>query len=540
MEVPDNDGTNYASWDKALPKSQRRRIADVVRTLPDGLLRREEYGPNWLPGGWEQLANRIENRQFAAQEIEAAIWDASFDAKLASDVLRKAGFVGIVYPAEYRSGGRSDGAKNYVIFDEADAKIVGKTRFFRTPEGEAYGFVKDGKIYIDPRVALAESRVHEYSHLWAEGLRHANPEAWERLKAEMLKDKALNEYVKKLYPELEGDGLVEEVFAHFSGKRGAERLRAEYERMSAEAREREGLTGVARVKAMFDKLRKLLSGFWQRSRDLFAGKREGIEELTGEEFADMALGDLLGGFDPRGARAEKDGNYGSDRNDRNDGELGEREVRNVVVKSEDLPLPRNMKEAVEAVKRMERPFINDDQGKEIVVASNAVKHSSIQDHDGTDARCMGIIDRIIKNAVKIGNLPIDADEAGHTHAVEVYYCPVNIDGVQYSARMVVKQYENRGMVLEDFRLYDLTAKKGKTDASTVVRGASALAPTSASVSSYKVKELVHSTQEGDRKLLGLGAGVGLRFERGGGLPWMPAWQRGAAERRVARGRLALW
>ena len=236
---------------------------------------------------------------------------------------------------------------------------------------------------------------------------------------------------------------------------------------------------------------------------MFAGKREGIDKLTGEEFADMALGDLLGGFDPRKAR-RGNGNDGRNRN----GGLGEREVRNMVVKSEDLPLPRNMKEAVEAVKRMERPFINDDQGKEIVVSSNAVKHSSIQDHDGTDARCMGIIDRIIKNAVKIGNLPIDADEAGHTHAVEVYYCPVNIDGVQYSARMVVKQYENRGMVLEDFRLYDLTAKKGKTDASTVVRGASALAPTSASVSSYKVKELVHSTQERDRKLLGLGASRG--------------------------------
>lgn len=31
--------------------------------------------------------------------------------------------------------------------------------------------MKDGKIYIDPRAAPAESRVHEYSHLWAEGLR---------------------------------------------------------------------------------------------------------------------------------------------------------------------------------------------------------------------------------------------------------------------------------------------------------------------------------------------------------------------------------
>ena len=76
--------------------------------------------------------------------------------------------------------------------------------------------------------------------------------------------------------------------------------------------------------------------------------------------------------------------------------------------------------------------------------------------------------------------------------------------VQYSARLVVKQYENRGIVLDEFQLFDLHSKQEKTEASSVVRGENALTPTSASVlSGYKVKDLIHSTQAEDLKLLGL-------------------------------------
>ncbi len=48
-------------------------------------------------------------------------------------------------------------------------------QFFRTSRGKVYGFVKDGKIYLDPRIATSESAVHEYSHLWSEALEKANP-----------------------------------------------------------------------------------------------------------------------------------------------------------------------------------------------------------------------------------------------------------------------------------------------------------------------------------------------------------------------------
>ena len=129
VDIPDNDGTNYISWDKTLPKAHRRRIAEVVRTLPEELLQRDTHGPNWLRGGVEQLANMIEREQYAGKDIVEKLRDAIGDSKRTSEIFYEAGFVGTEYPSQYMSGGRKDGSKNYVIFNAGDAKIVDRTRF---------------------------------------------------------------------------------------------------------------------------------------------------------------------------------------------------------------------------------------------------------------------------------------------------------------------------------------------------------------------------------------------------------------------------
>ena len=210
-------------------------------------------------------------------------------------------------------------------------------------------------------------------------------------------------------------------------------------------------------------------------------------------------------------------------------DVGEREIENIVVDTSKTPLPDSRNAALDAVSKLKRPFINEDQNKEIIVSNTSVRHSSTQDHGFVDVRCMGIIDRIIRKAVKIGEIPVDENEQGHTHKIEVYYCPVNIDGSQYSARLVVKQYENRGCVLEDFQLYDLHARQEKTGASYAVRGDKALTPTSAPVFSYKVKDLIHSTQENDIKLLGLDENK-LKFSVREDRDYMDAVEKGDEEK----------
>ena len=92
---------------------------------------------------------------------------------------------------------------------------------------------------------------------------------------------------------------------------------------------------------------------------------------------------------------------------------------------------------------------------------------------------------------------------GVIHQVEVYYCPVNIDGTQFSARLLVKRYENNGRVIEHLQLYDLSAKQKKSDAENSQMGQPALTSTIASDLRYKVKDLIHTSQVQDKELLGI-------------------------------------
>ena len=293
VEIPDNDGTNYLSWDEPLTDEQLERIALAGRQSKEFA---ENFDLRNDPLAWAKVNEKSRRGDNVYSTLSNML-----GARKASELLSQAGFVGIEYPAQYRSGGRDDGAKNYVIFDEGDLKINSKAQFFRTGSGEVYGFVSDGKIYIDPRVASAETPVHEYSHLWADALKRANPEAWERLKETMLGEKDVLEHVKRLYPELEGDELLAEVFSHYSGKRGAERLRADMER---EVKNAEGVFAKARVARVFDIIRRALSRFWEMARDLFAGKNSMLNGMRAEDFADMAMADMLRGFDPHGVEKE--------------------------------------------------------------------------------------------------------------------------------------------------------------------------------------------------------------------------------------------
>lgn len=180
-----------------------------------------------------------------------------------------------------------------------ESVMEGQPMFFKTEDGEVLGYTLNGEIYIDPRVATPDTPIHEYTHLWAQGLRSSNPTAWAQLTEEMksVEDGRLWEYVRGRYPELENeDELTEEVFAHYSGKRGRERLEAD---MREEMSKTHDVFEKAKVATMFHKLREILSNFWNMARDLFAGKVEGIENLTAYDFADMVLGDLARGFDPR-------------------------------------------------------------------------------------------------------------------------------------------------------------------------------------------------------------------------------------------------
>ena len=183
-----------------------------------------------------------------------------------------------------------DEAKNYVIFNGKDAKITDHVRFFRTADGEAYGFTVDGKIYIDPKIANSETSVHEYAHLWASALRQSNAKEWANVVG-LMKDTAVWEEVKKRYPELTTDDeIADEVLATYSGRKGAERLRKEMEETTKQG----SIFDKAEAMSAMQKIRQALDTFWKSVADFLH-----IHYTTAEEVADRVMKDLLDGVDPR-------------------------------------------------------------------------------------------------------------------------------------------------------------------------------------------------------------------------------------------------
>ena len=182
-------------------------------------------------------------------------------------------------------------------FNESKSDI----RFFRTADGNAYGFTVGGKIYIDPRIATADTPIHEYAHLWASAMQKLNPNEWENI-VKLMKGTPIWEEVKRNYPELTTDNeIADEVLAFYSGSRGAERLREEHAKI---------LKGngnvVEKVKAInaIKRVREALKRFWKNVAEWF-----GIHFTTAEEVADKVLSDLLNGVNPTLAGVENDIRY---------------------------------------------------------------------------------------------------------------------------------------------------------------------------------------------------------------------------------------
>ena len=285
VEIPDDNGSNYLDWNGHPAESL---LKDVGSFLESNGFERVQDSPVRYEKGESTV---VLNPNATGADLYAELREALGSDKKASQALAELGCIGIKYPADNMRGGREDGAKNYVIFNENDAKITDHTRFLRTADGEVYGLVKDGRIYLDPKVATLETAVHEYTHLWGDMLRRKDSEQWSHTVKE-LKNSVLWEEVKESYPELKTDDeIADEVLSTFSGRRGAERLREEARRVA------DGEGGVfTKAKAIetLERVKEAIARFWEGVARMFGINRyRSVEEL-----ADMAIKDLLDSKNP--------------------------------------------------------------------------------------------------------------------------------------------------------------------------------------------------------------------------------------------------
>ena len=383
-----------------------------------------------------------------------------------------------------------------------ESVMEGQPMFFRTKDGRAYGFVKDGRIYIDPRIATAETPIHEYCHLWASAMRELNPKEWRNI-VELMKGTAVWDDVKRLYPELKTDDAIgEEVLAHYSGRRGAGRLRAEQEKIlggNGDVLEKAAaLSAIGRVK-------EALKRFWKGVADWF-----GIHFTSAEEVADKVLSDLLNGVNPvsamkseRGgvryeanseeaeivAKAKADGTYMKAPNG-NASKLSPRQwvqVRTRAFKEwfgdwekrariEKLrnsePIVRkgdeykgryelNSRSAEDyVIHSLRGEYPNNDTGDVIRItrASRKVAHHDAENE--VHLRSIAYIPEMIKNAVFIEERV--NEKSGRFDSYRYYVVGLKIGGVDYTAKLVVgvkggeSYYDHSLTEIEKNNLIDLT------------------------------------------------------------------------------------
>lgn len=285
VDIPDDNGRNYLDWNGHPAESL---LKDVSSFLESNGFERVQDSPARYEKGESTV---VLNPNATGADLYAELQEALGSDKKASQALAELGYIGIKYPADYMRGGREDGKKNYVIFDEKDAKITDRVRFFRTAKGEAYGFTVGGKIYIDPKIANTETSIHEYAHLWAAALRGQNPKEWQNI-VELMKGTSVWDEVKKRYPELNtDDDIADEVLATYSGRRGAERLREEQRKIAGG---KGGVFEKAEAISALERVKQALRKFWKSVADFLH-----IHYKSAEEVADRVMKDLLDGVDPR-------------------------------------------------------------------------------------------------------------------------------------------------------------------------------------------------------------------------------------------------
>ena len=298
VEIPDDNGENYLHWEKIPNEKVKGKIINALKEFfrPDISIYRQDFERSSKSNLSDEqfLDLQVENilfSTFKGKEIYERLSREFGEDEIASKFLAQdAGIVGISYPSKFHIGGRYDGPRNYVIFKEADAKITGKVRFFRTADGHAYGFTIGGKIYLDPRIASAETPIHEYAHLWSSALREINPKEWKNI-VELMKGTSVWDEVNRLYTELRTDDeIADEVLAQYSGRRGAERLRKE---MDALQKSDSSITEKAASVIAIRNIRKALNDFWHNVARLL-----GIRYTSADDVADSILRDMLKGKKP--------------------------------------------------------------------------------------------------------------------------------------------------------------------------------------------------------------------------------------------------
>lgn len=342
VEIPEDNGGNYLHWEDVVPKKIETAVKErLLERLSEG------QGEAYKTDLKQELDDVFKYSDFDGNSLYNNISAYLGGDKQASLFLLDMGFVGISYPAEATTGGRADKAKNYVIFNESDARITDRVEFFRTANGTVYGWAVNGKVYLTPDGINPNTPVHEYTHLWASVMEKNNPEEWakivEGLKASPMWNEVLaDEGYRDIWNN--DNRVASEVLSRLAGR---ENYRREMERAQREIDNVTNPIEAAERITFRESVKQAMQRFWDNVKRLFQKITGKAGEGSWNDFAEMPLRDFWAGVKPEATGSPLDKMFIGEQGAANLDKAQEGDV--LYRTSEEIEIPRLTKKKVEEI-----------------------------------------------------------------------------------------------------------------------------------------------------------------------------------------------
>lgn len=311
VEIPDNNGINYIPYNDHLSLLQLRIIGDALESDGWTVVRGSNDLPRYEKDGVSITLNPRATGADVYEELSQAFGalQPTIDPRnarrgapmLASDFLHKCGFVGIEYPSQFRSGGRSDGAKNYVIFNEGNAKIINRTEFLTTSDGKVYGWHDNEGIHLTEDGFNPDTPLHEYTHGFMEMLRRIDVDKYNRIVSGLRESEVWKEVLDDPeYQHIKDNevAVASEVAARLSGRENARRVKTEFDFSKG------NIFTTANAIAALERAKNALRDFWDTVAEWFGAKLD--KAVPADRFARMTLRALDKGVNPDAVLDESD------------------------------------------------------------------------------------------------------------------------------------------------------------------------------------------------------------------------------------------
>ena len=292
VEIPDDTGTNYLSWDGMVSVSEQKNIYGLLALYCDDMLKDRPGDLEYYKKSVRDEILSLGSKDVTGGELYKSVC-LYIGEKDASKFLSGAGYVGMKVHASYFAGDpRYNANWNYVIFNDNDIRIKEKIRLQQDSGGKLMGWQEGNSIVLTRDGINPETPIHEYTHLWARAMMVKNPEGWKNVK-DLLRDTPVwNGVIKdKNYGNIRDDEneVASEALSRLSGVKNAAGLQNWIEENCKDASR-----GNPVNKGVIDRIVEALRQFWSWvGKELFGIRSfKDIDEVT-----DRVMYDLVNGTD---------------------------------------------------------------------------------------------------------------------------------------------------------------------------------------------------------------------------------------------------